>query len=202
MPSTTKQEFKASVSAAKLAFPLWRIIGITSWQQVVFQMERIICVDMDIRGLKLVQQVREIASLQMEELVYNVSNRINFTINQVGVCPGLCSFNFPAIIHLWSFPLAFLHSKRIYSRTYYARSLLPSCSELWDFLYQPKKNDSLANILVRMIGTQFMISGFHLIGVLMLLLSLWRAFTLFSSGLYGVKIFLPTVGDNFAISLL
>lgn len=48
------------------------------------------------------------ATLQMGEYVSNVSNGIDtFSIREpLGVCAGICPFNFPAMIPLWMFPIA------------------------------------------------------------------------------------------------
>jgi hypothetical protein len=47
-------------------------------------------------------------TLQMGEYVSNVSNGIDtFSIREpLGVCAGICPFNFPAMIPLWMFPIA------------------------------------------------------------------------------------------------
>lgn len=48
------------------------------------------------------------ANQQMGEFVENVSSGIDtYSIRQpLGVCAGICPFNFPAMIPLWMFPMA------------------------------------------------------------------------------------------------
>ncbi|XP_026449497.1 methylmalonate-semialdehyde dehydrogenase [acylating], mitochondrial-like [Papaver somniferum] len=129
VPLTTNEEFKAAVSAAKQAFPSWRNTPITSRQRIMFKLQELIRRDMDklamnitteqgktlkdahgdvFRGLEVVEHACGMASLQMGEFVSNVSNGIDtYSIREpLGVCAGICPFNFPAMIPLWMFPMA------------------------------------------------------------------------------------------------
>ncbi|KAL6144395.1 hypothetical protein ACLB2K_055088 [Fragaria x ananassa] len=60
------------------------------------------------RGLEVVEHACGTTTLQMGEYVSNVSNGIDtYSIREpLGVCAGICSFNFPAMIPLWMFPIA------------------------------------------------------------------------------------------------
>ncbi|KAF8732044.1 hypothetical protein HU200_016000 [Digitaria exilis] len=60
------------------------------------------------RGLEVVEHACGMGTLQMGEYVSNVSNGIDtFSIREpLGVCAGICPFNFPAMIPLWMFPVA------------------------------------------------------------------------------------------------
>ncbi|CAD6340689.1 unnamed protein product [Miscanthus lutarioriparius] len=60
------------------------------------------------RGLEVVEHACGMGTLQMGEYVSNVSNGIDtFSIREpLGVCAGICPFNFPAMIPLWMFPIA------------------------------------------------------------------------------------------------
>nr|AFK49277.1 unknown [Lotus japonicus] len=60
------------------------------------------------RGLEVVEHACGMATLQMGEYVSNVSRGIDtFSIREpLGVCAGICPFNFPAMIPLWMFPIA------------------------------------------------------------------------------------------------
>ncbi|KAH9657465.1 methylmalonate-semialdehyde dehydrogenase (acylating) [Citrus sinensis] len=129
LPLTTNEEFKAAVSAAKQAFPSWRNTPITTRQRVMLKLQELIRRDIDklamnitteqgktlkdaqgdvFRGLEVVEHSCGMATLQMGEYVPNVSNGIDtYSLREpLGVCAGICPFNFPAMIPLWMFPVA------------------------------------------------------------------------------------------------
>lgn len=129
VPLTTKEEFKAAVSAAKQAFPSWRNTPVTTRQRVMLKLQELIRRDMDklalnitteqgktlkdaqgdvFRGLEVVEHACGMGTLQMGEYVSNVSHGIDtYSIREaLGVCAGICPFNFPAMIPLWMFPIA------------------------------------------------------------------------------------------------
>ncbi|KAI4296457.1 hypothetical protein L6164_036415 [Bauhinia variegata] len=129
LPLTTNEEFKAAVSAAKNAFPSWRNTPITTRQRIMLKLQEFIRRDMDklalnvtteqgktlkdaqgdvFRGLEVVEHACGMATLQMGEYVSNVSHGIDtYSIREpLGVCAGICPFNFPAMIPLWMFPVA------------------------------------------------------------------------------------------------
>ncbi|XP_015892225.1 methylmalonate-semialdehyde dehydrogenase [acylating], mitochondrial isoform X1 [Ziziphus jujuba] len=129
LPLTTNEEFKAAVSAAKKAFPSWRNTPVTTRQRIMFKLQQLIRRDTDklaisitteqgktlkdaqgdvFRGLEVVEHACGMATLQMGEYVSNVSNGIDtYSIREpLGVCAGICPFNFPAMIPLWMFPIA------------------------------------------------------------------------------------------------
>ncbi|GMP38831.1 hypothetical protein CsSME_00009948 [Camellia sinensis var. sinensis] len=60
------------------------------------------------RGLEVVEHACGMATLQMGEFAPNVSNGIDtYSLREpLGVCAGICPFNFPAMIPLWMFPVA------------------------------------------------------------------------------------------------
>lgn len=53
--------------------------------------------------LEVVEHACGMATLQMGEYVSNVSNGIDtYSVREpLGVCAGICPFNFPAMIPLW-----------------------------------------------------------------------------------------------------
>ncbi|MQL76666.1 hypothetical protein Taro_009072 [Colocasia esculenta] len=129
IPLTTDEEFKSAVHAAKRAFPAWRNTPITARQRIMFKLQELIRRDMDklalsitteqgktlkdaqgdvFRGLEVVEHACGMATLQMGEFVSNVSHGIDtYSIREpLGVCAGICPFNFPAMIPLWMFPVA------------------------------------------------------------------------------------------------
>lgn len=129
VPLTTNEEFKAAISSAKQAFPAWRNTPITTRQRVMLKLQELIRRDMDklamnitteqgktlkdaqgdvFRGLEVVEHACGMATLQMGEYVPNVSTGIDtYSLREpLGVCAGICPFNFPAMIPLWMFPVA------------------------------------------------------------------------------------------------
>nr|XP_048335087.1 uncharacterized protein LOC107425045 isoform X2 [Ziziphus jujuba var. spinosa] len=129
VPISTYEEFKAAVSSAKQAFPSWKNTPITIRQRIMFKLQELIRRDIDklamsitieqgktlkgaqgdvLRGLEVVEHACGMATLQMGEFVPNASNGIDtYCIREpLGVCAGICPFNFPAMIPLWMFPIA------------------------------------------------------------------------------------------------
>ncbi|KAG2694393.1 hypothetical protein I3760_08G141600 [Carya illinoinensis] len=129
VPLTTYEEFKAAVTAAKQAFPSWKNTPNTTRQRIMFKFQELILRDIDklamnitieqgktlksargdvLRGLEVVEHACGMATLQMGEFVPNASNGIDtYCIREpLGVCAGICPFNFPAMIPLWMFPIA------------------------------------------------------------------------------------------------
>uniref|UniRef100_A0A453D1B1 methylmalonate-semialdehyde dehydrogenase (CoA acylating) n=2 Tax=Aegilops tauschii subsp. strangulata TaxID=200361 RepID=A0A453D1B1_AEGTS len=129
IPLTTADEFRAAVDAARTAFPGWRSTPVTARQRIMFKYQELIRANMDklaenitteqgktlkdawgdvFRGLEVVEHACGMGSLQMGEYVSNVSHGIDtFSIREpLGVCAGICPFNFPAMIPLWMFPIA------------------------------------------------------------------------------------------------
>lgn len=129
VPLTTNEEFKAAVFSAKRAFPLWRNTPITTRQRIMFKFQELIRRDIDklamcitsehgkalkdaygdvLRGLEVVEHACGLATLQMGEFVSNVTNGVDsYSIREpLGVCAGICPFDFPAMIPLWMFPIA------------------------------------------------------------------------------------------------
>jgi malonate-semialdehyde dehydrogenase (acetylating)/methylmalonate-semialdehyde dehydrogenase len=60
------------------------------------------------RGLEVVEQTCNMATLMMGETIENLSKGLDtYSYRQpLGVCAGICPFNFPAMIPLWMFPVA------------------------------------------------------------------------------------------------
>ncbi|BAF20996.1 methylmalonate-semialdehyde dehydrogenase [acylating], mitochondrial [Oryza sativa Japonica Group] len=129
IPLTTADEFRAAVDAARTAFPGWRNTPVTTRQRIMLKYQELIRANMDklaenitteqgktlkdawgdvFRGLEVVEHACGMGTLQMGEYVSNVSNGIDtFSIREpLGVCAGICPFNFPAMIPLWMFPIA------------------------------------------------------------------------------------------------
>ena len=56
----------------------------------------------------MVEHACGMGTLQMGEYVSNVSHGVDtYSVREpIGVCAGICPFNFPAMIPLWMFPMA------------------------------------------------------------------------------------------------
>lgn len=129
MPLATKSEFEEAVKAAKDAFPAWKRTPVPYRQRVMLKLQQLIRENMDalaanvtqeqgktladakgdvFRGLEVVEYACGIAPDLMGEYVENVSSGMDtYSIKQpLGVCAGICPFNFPAMIPLWMFPVA------------------------------------------------------------------------------------------------
>lgn len=129
VPLSTNEEFRAAVFAAKRAFPSWRNTPVTNRQRIMFKFQELIRRDMDklameitsehgktltdayndvLRGLEIVEHACGVATLQIGEFVSNISNGVDaYSIREpLGVCAGICSFDFPAMTPLWMFPIA------------------------------------------------------------------------------------------------
>ncbi|KAL8109214.1 hypothetical protein AgCh_025346 [Apium graveolens] len=129
VPLTTYDEFKAAVSAAKQAFPKWKNAPSTVRQRIMFKFQELIHRNIDklavslsteqgktlkgakgdvLRGLEVVEHACGMATLQMGEFAPNASKEIDTYCSRepLGVCAGICPFDFPATISLWMFPLA------------------------------------------------------------------------------------------------
>jgi len=60
------------------------------------------------RGYEVVEHAASFNSLAMGETVENVARNVDIYSYRrpLGVCAGICPFNFPAMVPLWMFPLA------------------------------------------------------------------------------------------------
>lgn len=75
---------------------------------------------------EVVEHACGMATLQMGEFVPNVSNGIDtYSIREpLGVCAGICPFNFPAMIPLWVCHLSVLFRILILNHLYYSIYIL------------------------------------------------------------------------------
>ncbi|KAA6423522.1 MAG: methylmalonate-semialdehyde dehydrogenase [acylating] mitochondrial-like [Trebouxia sp. A1-2] len=129
MPIITNKEFEEAVQAAKDAFPAWRRTPVPHRQRIMFKFQQLIKENMDslaanitqeqgktladakgdvFRGLEVVEYSCNLAPDLMGEYIEGVSTGMDtYSIKQpLGVCAGICPFNFPAMIPLWMFPVA------------------------------------------------------------------------------------------------
>lgn len=129
LPLTTESEFNAAVASAKQAFATWRTTPLPVRQRVMFKLADLIRQHTDelaasvtqeqgktladargdvFRGLEVVEYTCNLGPALMGDSLQDVSTGIDTTsIRQpLGVCAGICPFNFPAMIPLWMFPVA------------------------------------------------------------------------------------------------
>lgn len=76
-----------------------------------------------ISSVEVVEHACGMATLQMGEFVPNVSNGIDtYSLREpLGVCAGICPFNFPAMIPLWVWLLVSLDSESVFSLFIWSR---------------------------------------------------------------------------------
>jgi len=60
------------------------------------------------RGLEVVETSCNVSSLILGETIENISRGVDMYTykHPLGVCAGICAFNFPVMIPLWMYPLA------------------------------------------------------------------------------------------------
>lgn len=128
VPLTTPSEFEAAVANAEAAFPDWRKTSLLSRQQVMFKLQALIRDHMDdianaivleqgktfvdakgdvLRGLQVVEVACGITSTLMEERIEVSKDMDTYARREpLGVTAAIAPFNFPAMIPLWSIPMA------------------------------------------------------------------------------------------------
>eukprot|EP00112_Aurelia_sp_Birch-Aquarium-sp1_P003118 Seg1348.11 transcript_id=Seg1348.11/GoldUCD/mRNA.D3Y31 product="Methylmalonate-semialdehyde dehydrogenase" protein_id=Seg1348.11/GoldUCD/D3Y31 len=129
VPKATQAEMDAAANAAAKAFPKWANTSIMARQQIMFRFQSLIKDNMDklaanvtleqgktipdsegdvMRGLQVVEHSCSVTSLQLGETLPSITKDMDTHSYRVpiGVCAGVCPFNFPAMIPLWMFPLA------------------------------------------------------------------------------------------------
>lgn len=129
VPLATAREMDKAIAGAKAAFLTWRETPVPVRMRLLLDYQRLLkenmtplakCVAEDngkvledakgdvFRGIEVVEFACSLPTLLMGETVENVANGVDtHSIRQpLGVCAGICPFNFPAMIPLWMFPLA------------------------------------------------------------------------------------------------
>lgn len=129
VPLATEQEITAAIADAKATFERWRDVPVPDRARLMLSYQQLLKAHHDEiaallssetgktladakgdvwRGIEVVEQAANIASLMMGETVENVASDIDTysLIQPLGVCAGITPFNFPAMIPLWMFPMA------------------------------------------------------------------------------------------------
>jgi len=128
VPETTSEEFEQAVAAASDAFKTWSNTTVLTRQRFIFELQRLIRENADslttsmvleqgktledahgdiTRGLQVVEHAASAPSLLLGEKI-EVSRDMDTEVRKVplGVTSAISPFNFPAMIPLWSIPMA------------------------------------------------------------------------------------------------
>lgn len=129
VPQSTEAEFNAIVANAKDTFNEWKEVStpqrvryMLKYQELLKQhsgdIEKAITLEHGkslidakgdvFRGYEVVEHAASFNSLAMGETIENVARGVDIYSfrRPLGVCAGICPFNFPAMIPLWMYPLA------------------------------------------------------------------------------------------------
>ena len=116
-----------ATQAAARAYKTWKEVGVQHRQRVMLKLQHLIRAHTDelalaitqeqgktladargdvFRGLEVVEHTCGAATLMMGETAENLATSLDtYSYKQpLGVCAGICPFNFPAMIPLWMFP--------------------------------------------------------------------------------------------------
>lgn len=128
VPISSMAEFDKAVSSAEAAFPAWSQTSLLSRQQVMFKLQHLLRQHMDdlanaivleqgktfadargdvLRGLQVVEVACGITSTLLEERLEVARDMDTYARREpLGVTGVIAPFNFPAMIPLWSIPMA------------------------------------------------------------------------------------------------
>lgn len=128
VPQSTDAELRAAVASAQKAFPGWRATSIMTRQQVMFKFVQLIrdnwdrlAASISLEQGKVVSDARGdvLRGLQVAETACAITTQMTGEVLEVakdmetrsyreplGVVAAICPFNFPAMIPLWSIPIA------------------------------------------------------------------------------------------------
>ncbi|ETS84374.1 Methylmalonate-semialdehyde dehydrogenase [Pestalotiopsis fici W106-1] len=128
VPEITTTEFEDAVSSAEKAFPKWRATSVLARQQVMFKFVSLIRENWDrlaesitleqgktlpdargdvLRGLQVAEAACAAPELLKGEVLEMSQDMETRTYREpLGVVAAICPFNFPAMIPLWSIPIA------------------------------------------------------------------------------------------------
>ncbi|KAK5241643.1 aldehyde dehydrogenase (NADP(+)) ald6, partial [Cryomyces antarcticus] len=128
VPQSTDAELKAAVESAQKAFPAWKAQSVLARQQVMFKYVALIRQHWDrlaasitleqgktfadakgdvLRGLQVAETACGITTQMTGELLEVAKDMETRSYREpLGVVAAICPFNFPAMIPLWSIPIA------------------------------------------------------------------------------------------------
>ncbi|MCJ1252675.1 hypothetical protein MMC24_000481 [Lignoscripta atroalba] len=128
VPQSTDEELRAAVDSAQKAFPAWRATSVLYKQQIMFKFVALIRENWDRLAASItLEQGKTFADargdvlrgLQVAETACGITTQLPGEVLEVakdmetrsyreplGVTAAICPFNFPAMIPLWSIPIA------------------------------------------------------------------------------------------------
>ncbi|CAN9080476.1 unnamed protein product [Alternaria sp. RS040] len=128
VPESTDEELQHAVDSAEHAFPAWKATSLLKKQQIMFRLAALIRENMDRLAYSItLEQGKTVADakgdvlrgLQVVETACGITTQIPGEVLEVakdmetrsyreplGVVASICPFNFPAMIPLWSIPIA------------------------------------------------------------------------------------------------
>jgi len=128
VPQSTIEELTTAVKSAQNAFPAWKATSILTRQQVMFNLVKLIRANWDRLAASITREQGKtfadakgdvFRGLQVAEAAAGITSQFGGEVLQVGpemetrsyreplgVVSAICPFNFPAMIPLWSIPLA------------------------------------------------------------------------------------------------
>jgi len=129
VPEATTGELQQAYDAASKAFSSWKNVPVTQRVRTMMEYRDRVNKNLDrigasiteelgkvrsdalgdvVRGLEIVEHTASAASLTLGETQQQIANGVDVYTMQapLGVCAGVCPFNFPAMIPLWMFPMA------------------------------------------------------------------------------------------------
>ncbi|KAK3906813.1 Aldehyde/histidinol dehydrogenase [Staphylotrichum tortipilum] len=128
VPQNTEEELKAAVASAQKAFETWRTTSVLHRQQIMFKFVALIRENWDrlaasitleqgktfadakgdvLRGLQVAEAACGAPELLKGEVLEVAKDMETRTYREpLGVVAAICPFNFPAMIPLWSIPIA------------------------------------------------------------------------------------------------
>ncbi|MFW8589477.1 CoA-acylating methylmalonate-semialdehyde dehydrogenase [Glaciecola sp. 2405UD65-10] len=129
LPVSSNSELQQAINSATNAFHTWKKVPVSERARLMLRYQHLLKENHDDiakilsqetgktfddakgdvwRGIEVVEQAANVASMMMGETVENVASDIDTysMIQPLGVCLGITPFNFPAMIPLWMFPLA------------------------------------------------------------------------------------------------
>lgn len=128
VPESTDEELQQAVDSAERAFPSWRATSLLKKQQIMFKLAALVRENMNRLAYSItLEQGKTVADakgdvlrgLQVVETACGITTQIPGEVLEVakdmetrsyreplGVVASVCPFNFPAMIPLWSIPIA------------------------------------------------------------------------------------------------
>ncbi|KAH8602583.1 Aldehyde/histidinol dehydrogenase [Bisporella sp. PMI_857] len=128
VPQSTDAELQAAVESARKAFPAWKATSIMARQQIMFKFTQLVRDNWDrlaasitleqgktfadakgdvLRGLQVAEGACNIPQQMVGEVLEVAKDMETRSYREpLGIVAAICPFNFPAMIPLWSIPIA------------------------------------------------------------------------------------------------